>query len=89
MWKPLGNSHHPHSYEKIKTTAGSDKHTQQKRHPLMLLLKKYTLQKWHVTNTPLVLKQTNMAVQKKDALQNAHFAKKMWSWNFKIEFFPL
>ena len=55
----------------------------------MLLLKKYTLQKWHVTNTPLVLKQTNMAVQKKDALQNAHFAKKMWSWNFKIEFFPL
>ena len=40
----------------------------------------------HDKNTPLVLKQTNMAVQKNDALQKAHLAKKL---NFKIEFFPL
>ena len=26
---------------------------------------------------------------KNGALQKAHFAKKLWSWDFKIEFFPL
>ena len=43
-----------------------------------------------MTNTPLALKQTNMAVQKKNVdLQKAQFAKKLWSWDFKIEFFSL
>ena len=30
-----------------------------------------------------------MAAQKNGALKQAHLAKKLWSWNFKIELFPL
>ena len=43
-----------------------------------------------MADTPLVLKQTKMAVQNQWCLKKkAHFAKKLWSWDFKIEFFPL
>ena len=32
---------------------------------------------------------TNIAVQKNNDLQKVYFAKKLRSWHFKIDFFPL
>ena len=37
-------------------------------------------------NTPLEIDKRSSP--KNDALKKAHLAKKLWSWNFKIVFFP-
>ena len=46
----------------------------------MLFEKNCTLQKWSLTN---------MAAQKNGALLKTHLPKKLWSWDFKVELFPL
>ena len=38
-------------------------------------------------NTPL--EKDKYGSPKNGALKKAHLAKELWSWNFKIEFFPL
>ena len=40
-----------------------------------------------MTNTPIVFKKTNMVDQKYGDLKKVHFARKLWSQDFKIEFF--
>ena len=54
---------------------------------MILHLNNVTLQKWHMKNTPLEIDKYGSP--NNGALKKAHLAKKLWSWNFKIEFFPL
>lgn len=65
---------------RVVTMVPNKNSTQQKRHPIMLFENNYTLNKWHMTNTPPRIKKfgadQKMTPYKNDTTKSDTFAKR-------------